>query len=75
MLYINWIYAVKKQFVNNETKEMVDKPLKKRIIYAQSLYFFGALLSFINSYLSIAFIILVQANYAFAYLSWLEKKK
>jgi uncharacterized membrane protein len=39
MLYINWIYAVKKQFVNNETKEMVDKPLKKRIIYAQSLYF------------------------------------
>ncbi len=75
MLYINWIYALGKNFVNPESKNEVDKALKNRIIIAQSLYAAGALMCFINPVLSIVFIILVQANYAFAYLSWFRKKR
>ena len=74
MLYLNWVYAIRKKFVNETSKETVDKPLRNRIIIAQSLYFIGALLCFISPILSIVFIILVEANYAFAYLSWFDKK-
>ncbi len=72
MLYINWSYAKKKKLINEATKGLVDKPLRNRILIAQSLYFFGALLSFIHPLLSIGFIILVQMNYAFAYLNRLR---
>jgi hypothetical protein len=37
-----------------------------RIITGQSLYAFGAALCIFNTYWSIAFIVLVQLNYAFA---------
>ncbi len=71
LLYINWNYAYKKEFVNENTKEDINVPLRKRIIYAQTLYFIGALLCFINPYISITFIILIQMNYAFGFVSWL----
>lgn len=71
LLYINWNYAYKKEFVNENTKEDTNVPLRKRIIYAQTLYFIGALLCFINPYISITFIILIQMNYAFGFVSWL----
>lgn len=67
MLYINWAYAYNKGFINDETKDTVNDPIRKRIIVAQSLYAFGALLCFISPYLSIGFIILVQMNYAFGF--------
>lgn len=67
MLYINWHYAYKHNFINGETVNDVYIPIRRRIIYAQALYFAGALLCFINPYLSIAFIIAVQLNYAFAF--------
>ena len=44
----------------------VPTAIKRRIVIAQSLYAFGALLCFINTYWSIAFIVLVQLNYAVA---------
>lgn len=66
MLYINWIYACKNNLVNTETKDLVDKPLKRRIITAQTLYLIGAMLGFINPYLGITVIIAIQLNYAFA---------
>jgi uncharacterized membrane protein len=67
-LYIHWNYAVRKRYTRLQGEELkaVDKAVRKRIIVAQSLYFFGALLSFISPYLSIAFISAVQLNYAFA---------
>ncbi|HNE50283.1 MAG: TMEM175 family protein [Chitinophagales bacterium] len=68
LLYIHWKYACKKEFISKEAIAELDKPMRKRIIVAQSLYFLGALLCFINPYLSIAFIIFVQLNYAFAFL-------
>lgn len=68
LLYIHWNYAVKKGFVNLEGEQLkaIDKAVKSRIVTAQTLYLFGASLCFINAYLSISFIILVQLNYAFA---------
>lgn len=71
LLYINWNYAYKKGFVSEDTKVEINAPLRKRIIYAQTLYFIGALLCFINPYISITFIILIQMNYAFGFVSWL----
>lgn len=68
-LYINWNYAYRKGFINEEHCEEVYDPIRKRIISAQAFYFIGALLCFINPYLSIAVIIAIQLNYAFAFFS------
>lgn len=69
LLYINWAYACRKNFVSTETKELVDRAIRRRIVVAQSLYFAGLLLCFINPFLSIVFIIAVQINYAFGLIS------
>lgn len=71
IIYINWHYAYSKDFlsVTGEEKININKAVRKRIITAQSLYFLGMLLCFINTYVSIAFIILVQLNYALALFS------
>jgi uncharacterized membrane protein len=44
----------------------IDSAVARRIVVAQSLYAFGALLSVFNTYFSIGFIILVQLNYVIA---------
>lgn len=73
-LYINWTYADRKGFITEETRDMVYEPIRRRILVAQALYFFGALLCFINPYLSIGVIIAIQLNYAFAFFSGGGKK-
>jgi hypothetical protein len=40
--------------------------MERRIVVGQALYAFGACLCFFNTYLSIAFIVLVQINFALA---------
>jgi len=71
LLYVHWHYAYKHKFLNIEGDEarVVNKAVRNRIVIAQSLYAAGALLCFINTWLSIASIILVQLNYAFAFFS------
>lgn len=44
----------------------VPAAIKRRIVIAQALYAFGALLCIVSNYWSIAFIVLVQLNYAVA---------
>ncbi len=39
---------------------------ERRIVIAQALYAFGALLCVVNTYVSIVFIVLVQLNYVIA---------
>ncbi|MFC4686788.1 TMEM175 family protein [Epilithonimonas pallida] len=73
-LYINWTYAGRKGFITEETRDMVYESIRRRILVAQALYFFGALLCFINPYLSIGVIIAIQLNYAFAFFSGGRKK-
>lgn len=69
MLYINWEYAMKHNFISEETRDQVYRPIKRRIMTAQALYLAGALLCLINPFIGIAFIIAVQLNYAFAFFS------
>ena len=68
LMYINWVYAYRHNFISVEgsDKKTISYLIKKRIIVAQSLYLAGALLCFINTYLSIAVIISIQFSYAFA---------
>jgi hypothetical protein len=40
--------------------------VRRRIVVAQALYGFGALLCVVNTYLSIGFIVLMQLNFAIA---------
>ena len=71
LIYLHWHYAYKHNFlsVEGEARKAIDKAIRKRVIVAQTLYLIGALLCFINTYLSIGFIILVQLNYAFAFFT------
>jgi uncharacterized membrane protein len=72
LLYANWRYALRRELVNNETKHLVDVPLRKRIIVSQSLYALGAALCFFSPFLSVGFIIIIQLNYAFGFTSLIK---
>lgn len=76
LIYIHWHYAQKHQHIGEQSEEMkhVVHAIKKRVIVAQALYAFGALLCFINTYISITFIIAVQLNYAFGILNLKDRK-
>jgi len=65
-LYSSWSYATHSGLVKPELSPEVSAGIKRRIVIAQSLYAFGALLCIVNTYWSIGFIVLVQLNYAVA---------
>ncbi len=65
-LYFSWTCATGSGLVKAEMSPDVSAGIKRRIVIAQSLYAFGALLCVINTHWSIAFIVLVQLNYAIA---------
>jgi len=71
VIYIQWVYAYRHDYIScpEEQKPLINKLIRKRIIIAQTLYALGALLCFINIYLSIIVIILIQLNYALALFS------
>jgi uncharacterized membrane protein len=66
LLYLNWEYATRKRLVTAEATPAISMVIRRRIFVGQSLYAFGALLSLISPLLSIAFIVLVQLNFAIA---------
>jgi uncharacterized membrane protein len=66
LLYINWIYALRNGLATPEATPAVSAAVKRRIFIGQSLYAFGALLCVVSPFLSIAFIVLVQLNFAIA---------
>jgi uncharacterized membrane protein len=59
-------YASRAGLVKDEVTVEMRSALERRIVIAQALYAFGALLCIINTYVSIAFIVLVQLNYVIA---------
>ena len=65
-LYWSWVCAIGSALVKADIPAEVSDAIKRRIVIAQSLYAFGALLCFLNTYCSIAFIVLVQLNYVIA---------
>lgn len=65
-LFATWHYATHAGVLSSEVSEDVRRATNRRIVVAQSLYAFGALLCLFNTYVSIAFIVLVQLNYVIA---------
>ena len=65
-LYFTWVCAIGLGVVREDIPPAAATAIKRRIVLAQSLYAFGALLCLVNTYVSIAFIVLVQLNYAIA---------
>lgn len=65
-LYLHWNYAAHHGLLDipEAERKTVDRAVRKRIIVAQTLYAFGALLCLVNNYLSIAVILAIQLNYA-----------
>ena len=65
-LYFSWVCALGSGLVKEDMPAHFSEAIKRRIIIAQALYAFGALLCVFNTYWSIAFIVLVQLYYAIA---------
>ena len=64
LIYASWAYARHADLVKEDTSPHTDRAIKRRILIAQPLYAFGAALCLISTYWSIAFIVLVQLNFA-----------
>jgi TMEM175 potassium channel family protein len=65
-LYFSWVCAIELGLVKDDLPPEIRTVIKRRIVIGQSLYACGALLCFVSTYLSIAFIVLVQLNYVIA---------
>jgi uncharacterized membrane protein len=63
-LYVSWMCAMSKGLVKQDIPAIVPVAIKRRIVIAQLLYAFGAMLCIFSTYWSITFIVLVQLNYA-----------
>jgi uncharacterized membrane protein len=66
VLYGGWKYAEKANLLSEEITFERRCAVERRILVAQGLYAIGAALCVINTYVSIAFIVLVQLNFALA---------
>jgi uncharacterized membrane protein len=66
----SWKHALRRKLIRAEFPATLVSATLRRIVIAQGLYAFGALLCLIDTYVSIAFIILVQLNYALAPRWW-----
>jgi uncharacterized membrane protein len=66
LLFLSWRYATRVGLLREEVTHEKQCAVERRIVVAQALYAVGACLCFFNTYLSIAFIVLVQLNFALA---------
>jgi uncharacterized membrane protein len=65
-LYWSWSYATRAHLLAKDLPAEIHPAVIRRIVIAQSFYAAGAALCFLNTYYSIAAIVLVQVNYAIA---------
>jgi uncharacterized membrane protein len=65
-LYWSWSYATRAALVAEDAPEDIHPAVVRRIVIAQALYACGAAFCFLNTYYSIAAIVMVQLNYAIA---------
>jgi uncharacterized membrane protein len=73
-LFWSWSYATRANLLKADTPEEVRGSICRRIVIAQSLYAAGAALCVINTWVSIAAIVLVQLNYVLAPRFWWRKQ-
>jgi uncharacterized membrane protein len=66
ILLASWRYAIRVKLVKHDIAPEIAQSVERRIVIGQALYAFGALLCVVNTFWSIAFIMLVQLNYAVA---------
>lgn len=66
VLFGSWRYAWRAGLVKDDTTVEMSSAVERRIVIAQALYGLGALLCVVSTYVSIAFIVLVQLNYVIA---------
>jgi uncharacterized membrane protein len=66
VLFGSWRYARRAGLLREEITYDNQCAVERRIVVAQALYAFGACLCLVNTYLSIAFIVMVQLNFALA---------
>jgi uncharacterized membrane protein len=66
ILFIMWRYVTRANLLNDDATYELRRAMERRILIGQALYAIGALLCFIDTRLSIAFIFLIQLNFAFA---------
>lgn len=70
MLYWSWTHATHAELIKADTPAEVRGSICRRVLIAQSLYAAGAALCFINTWVAIGAIVLVQLNYAIAPRLW-----
>jgi TMEM175 potassium channel family protein len=66
VLLLTWRHATKAALTRDDTTPEVVAAICRRITIAQTLYALGAALCVVSTYWSIAFIVLIQLNYALA---------
>jgi uncharacterized membrane protein len=66
LLYASWGRASRAKLLKGDIPPGLEAAVCRRIMIAQALYAFGALLCVFNNYWSIGFIVLLELNYAFA---------
>jgi uncharacterized membrane protein len=66
VLFATWRYAARAGLVKPDAPPGIHRAIERRIVIAQTLYAFGAALSFFGTSWSIAFIICVQLYFAIA---------
>jgi uncharacterized membrane protein len=66
LLYAGWKYARHAQLLEAGVSDATSAAVERRIVVAQMLYALGAASCALNTYASIAFIVVVQLNYAIA---------
>ena len=73
VLYRSWRCVSRAGLMKDNTPPEIGKAIVRRIMVGQALYAFGAALCVVDTYASIAFIVLVQLNFAIAPRSrWLS---
>ena len=63
-LYWSWRHARHARLIKADAPSNIDRAIERRIVIAQSLYALGVLFCIASTFLSIAFIFLVQLYYA-----------
>ena len=66
VLYATWGYAIRACLVREDIPPDAAAAICRRIVIGQALYALGASLCVVSTYLSIAFIVLAQINFAIA---------
>jgi uncharacterized membrane protein len=74
VLYLSWWHAKRNKLLRDDTTPEISKAIERRILVAQLLYGIGAALCVVNTYVSMAAIVLVQLNFAVApRIRWLSR--